>query len=92
MSISKQIMNCPHCNMPNKKIAICDDCPCANNDTEDGTSCNLGYNPRYEFWLEFSKFCDGKWHTWSDKCKLEKIVDDGKELYPSFYEKATHVE
>jgi len=81
-------MTCPHCNMPKTKIVICDTCPCLNKDNEDGCSCNLGYNSRMDLWIGYSKFCDGKHHSWSDRCKLEKIIDDGNDLFPVFYSNA----
>lgn len=78
-------MACPHCET-DKQIVICEGCPCENTDYEYGAWCNLGYDPDNAL-LGYSKFCDGEWHRWSDRCGLIKVVtEDGEEDYtPSPY-------
>jgi hypothetical protein len=76
-------MTCPHCEYPEKKITICDDCPCMSHDNY-GTYCNLGYG-YIGGELSLRSFCDNKLHYWTDKCQLIKIITEDEEFVPEVY-------
>ena len=50
-----------------KEMTICDDCPCMNNDYEQGTECNLDYDCDL-FWT-----LEGELHNASPDCELQYI-------------------
>lgn len=56
----------------------CRDCPCLNNDQEDGFSCNLGYNI-------LSEQIDGNWYDLSSDCELLEIRTLGKKVVPTLF-------
>ena len=66
---------------------ICDNCPILNNDTEEGSWCNLGFDID-----DYTKLVVRKLHVFSYErhtvakdCKLEKLVlNDGTEILPEF--------
>lgn len=59
------------------ELILCDECPCLNNDYEQGSSCNLGY-PEDSYWTNKGELVEA-----STDCQLLQVITSEQNFEPT---------
>lgn len=74
------------------KLIKCEDCPCLNNDYENGSWCNLDYNTDYRRYKGSKVWKNPGWATVSSNCKLVCVVAKNSSFIPETIDEKMFIE